>query len=87
MRDDTATKTSERDSIAGNSFANNSVATICFWRAVILRSVRQCISGVLRRSLETGRYLLGDRIEFAYALESAERNRCRLHYRRLRLKR
>lgn len=87
MRDDTATKASERDSVAGNSFANSSVATIRFWRAVIVSSIQHCISGLMRGSLETGRYLLSDRTELAYARESAQRHCSRLKYRRLRLMR
>jgi hypothetical protein len=49
----------------------DSVAEERLWQAVITSTIREWISGPLRRKLEAEQYLFGDGNDFAYVCESA----------------
>jgi hypothetical protein len=57
------------------------------WQAVIVSTIRDWISGPLRRKREAEQYLFGDGTDFAYVCESAGMNAGRLRGRLGRLKR
>jgi hypothetical protein len=52
----------------------NSMAEVRLWQAVILSTIREWISGPLRRKREAERYLFDDRTDFAYVCEAAGMN-------------
>jgi hypothetical protein len=52
----------------------DSAAEVRLWQAVILSTIREWISGPLRRKREAERYLFDDRTDFAYVCEAAGMN-------------
>jgi hypothetical protein len=52
----------------------DAVAEVRLWQAVILSTIREWISGPLRRKREAERYLFGDGTDFAYVCEAAGMN-------------
>ena len=59
----------------------DSVAEVRLWQAVIASTIREWISGPLRRKMQAESYLFGDRTDFAYVCESAGMNAGRLRRR------
>lgn len=57
---------------------HDSVGEERLWQAVILTTIREWMSGPLRRKVEAEQYLFGEGTDFAYVCKSAGMNAGRL---------
>jgi hypothetical protein len=77
-----ATRTKEQDQAGTDRVGMERV-----WQAVIVSTIREWISGPLRRKLEAEKYLFGDSSDFTLVCQSAGMNADYLRARLGRLKR
>jgi hypothetical protein len=72
---------------AAETVAPDSMGETRLWQAVILNTVREWMSGPLRRKVEAEKYLFGEGTGFADVCKSAGMNASRLRSQLERLKR